>query len=437
MFSTLLKKPTLLSEIKKFAEQARRVALLLLDFSAAYPSLARSFIFQVLSMSGLPANIVHALRELYKDNDHFYSFGGVYKFVFTVFSGVRQGCPLSSSIFAIVTDVLIRFIKSRITLDAFFRAYCDDYAFALKNPWRDFPTLCAVFSLVAKASALCLNIPKCKILPLWNFTIDNCKRILRDTCPSWHLMSIAFWAIYLGFPIGLHAHIHVWDKPVAKLVARVNAIRASGSGLAGSVFLYNTCAITVCSHMAQLFDSNPQVCEEINKAIKVLIPAPRNWITSSLLANLKLFLPFKSQVFDFGVWCMAVKMRVMFNTFKKWPAAIPDGFSSIPDLTRNAFPHYVLRRSFDRLIDNGILSSRGKFLNAEFEKAISALDSKMSIQSRAYNLLFSKQNNVQVVHEFINRLKKWRLPTILRRHPQHDDPLMDNVRRLNNILRKK
>jgi len=130
-------------------------------------------------------------------------------------------------------------------------------------------------------------------------------------------MSIAFWAIYLGFPVGVLAHAHVWDRPLAKLVARVHAIRAAGTGLAGSIFLFNTCAITVCSHIAQLYDPSPQACESIDNVIKVLIPAPGNWITPSLLCNLKLFLPFKSQVFDFHTWCTAVKMRVMFSTFKK------------------------------------------------------------------------------------------------------------------------
>ena len=95
----------------------------------------------------------------------------------------------------------------------------------------------------------------------------------------------------------------------------------------------------------------------------------------------------------------------------------------------------MLRRSFDHLVENGILSSNGKFLNAEFDKAVSALDSKMSIQSRAYQLLFAKQPTVQVVHEFIARLEKWCLPTILRRHPQLDDPLMIDVKRLSNVLR--
>ena len=85
-------------------DKAHRVALLLLAFSSAYPPLSPEFIFKVLHKSGLPCNIVNAIKELHKDNDHYYSFGGVTKFVLTALSGVRRGCQLSSSIFAIVTD---------------------------------------------------------------------------------------------------------------------------------------------------------------------------------------------------------------------------------------------------------------------------------------------------------------------------------------------
>ena len=147
----------LLNRAVEFADHKHKVALLLLDFCSAFPSLARDFIFKVFGASRLPPNIIKAIRELYKDNFHYFAFGGIYKFAFTVYSGVRQGCPLSSAIFAIVTDTLIRFLKHNLSLEVFFRAYCDDYSFALKNPWRDLPILSKLFKTIAGASALTLS----------------------------------------------------------------------------------------------------------------------------------------------------------------------------------------------------------------------------------------------------------------------------------------
>ena len=75
----------LLSHAQHMSDHTSKIAILLLDFCSAYPSLARKFIFRVLEASKLPPNIVAAIRELYKDNDHYFAFGGIYKFVFIVF----------------------------------------------------------------------------------------------------------------------------------------------------------------------------------------------------------------------------------------------------------------------------------------------------------------------------------------------------------------
>ena len=68
------------------------------------------------------------------------------------------------------------------------------------------------------------------------------------------MLSIIAHAIYLGLPVGIHADLHAWDKPLAKLKARVNATCAAGTGLAGAIFLYNACATIVYAPTAQLHE---------------------------------------------------------------------------------------------------------------------------------------------------------------------------------------
>lgn len=97
------------------SDKNSQVALVLLDFSAAFPSLAREFIFKALAAAHVPENIIRAIRELYKDNDHVFRFGNIMQYSFTALSGVRQGCPLSATIFAIATDSIIRYIKAHLT----------------------------------------------------------------------------------------------------------------------------------------------------------------------------------------------------------------------------------------------------------------------------------------------------------------------------------
>ena len=46
---------------------------------------------------------------------------------------VRQGCPLSATVYVIVTDCIIRFILSRIPRASCLRAYADDIAVVLQD----------------------------------------------------------------------------------------------------------------------------------------------------------------------------------------------------------------------------------------------------------------------------------------------------------------
>ena len=61
----------LLAEATNMCHKSDRVAILLLDFAAAFPSISRGFLFRALRASRIPENGIHAIGELYKDNRHF------------------------------------------------------------------------------------------------------------------------------------------------------------------------------------------------------------------------------------------------------------------------------------------------------------------------------------------------------------------------------
>ena len=99
-------------------------ATLLFDFCAAFPSLSRIFIFIALAFLGIPPHIIQALRNLYSDNDRYYKYAGNTIYAFCSGSGVRQGCPASSTIFILVTDCLIRFLSSHLSPFDTIRVLC-------------------------------------------------------------------------------------------------------------------------------------------------------------------------------------------------------------------------------------------------------------------------------------------------------------------------
>ena len=108
-------------------------AIILFDFAAAFPSLARAFIWITLEAIGIPNFVICAIRSLYSNNCHFTTTNlGLY-FVFTALSGVRQGCPLSSVMFILSTDCLLRMIMDSLPKQDILNGFADDLGFVTHN----------------------------------------------------------------------------------------------------------------------------------------------------------------------------------------------------------------------------------------------------------------------------------------------------------------
>ena len=85
-------------------------ALVLSDYAAAFPSIAREFIWIALKAIGIPEDVIRAIRGLYINNIHYTRSTSGLRFAFVVLAGVRQGCPLSSTLFILVTDCILNAI---------------------------------------------------------------------------------------------------------------------------------------------------------------------------------------------------------------------------------------------------------------------------------------------------------------------------------------
>ena len=76
-------------------------ALVLIDLSAAFPSISQEYLFNVLERQGVPVCFRNAIKCFYKNNQHFTKMDGEVSESFRVQSGVRQGCPMSPVLFAL------------------------------------------------------------------------------------------------------------------------------------------------------------------------------------------------------------------------------------------------------------------------------------------------------------------------------------------------
>ena len=111
----------------KVAMQHRNGMLILFDFTAAFPSLSRESMFEILQSIGMPPHMLQAIRCLYANNYHTLKLKGQHFPSFLSTGGVRQGCPLSPILFVLCVDVLLRRLRDELP-SACIRAFADDNA---------------------------------------------------------------------------------------------------------------------------------------------------------------------------------------------------------------------------------------------------------------------------------------------------------------------
>ena len=81
--------------------------IVFLDFKAAFDSVDRSVLFDILASKGVPTKFVNILRALYSHTTGRVRVYNELSGSFPTTSGVRQGCPLSPFLFNFVIDVIM------------------------------------------------------------------------------------------------------------------------------------------------------------------------------------------------------------------------------------------------------------------------------------------------------------------------------------------
>ena len=77
-------------------------ALLLIDIKAAFPSVAWDWLWCFLDLMDCPGWLVCAVRALYIDSTAQLATGGLRGVTVSITSGIKQGCPMSGSLWCLV-----------------------------------------------------------------------------------------------------------------------------------------------------------------------------------------------------------------------------------------------------------------------------------------------------------------------------------------------
>ena len=158
-------------------------ACILFDFKAAVPSVSQRYLRTVLLHIGLPECALNLVGSLYDHSCCKLSFQGQMYDGFPMTAGVRQGCPLSPLLYAVVAEVLLDRIEHECPA-ALVRAYADDTAVVTTDFRRDGPVLQCIYSEFGCISGLHLNAQKSIIIPLGMGTLETFRARLTTDVPD-------------------------------------------------------------------------------------------------------------------------------------------------------------------------------------------------------------------------------------------------------------
>ena len=175
------------------------------------------------------------------------------RYLFTITSGVKQGCPLSPLLFVIAIDPFLRAMEKTISPRSLVCGYADDIALVLENPWKEVAAVADLFRILERTSGLTLKQMKCVMIPLWSaWQRGTLTKLVKEEVPSWANFVIDSKGKYLGVWLGLGAAKLSWEKPLKKYASQCKYIAALKLGVAASALLYRVLALSALSFVVQI-----------------------------------------------------------------------------------------------------------------------------------------------------------------------------------------
>jgi exonuclease III len=381
-------------------------ALMLFDFAAAFPSVARAFIWIALEAIGLPAEVIQAIKALYVNNLHFVKGSFGLQFAFVAFSGVRQGCPLSSVLFVLVTDCIFTALSQSTGPRDFLRGYADDIGMIIRNLWESGPEISQMFLRIGRISRLELNGKKCILIPLWSVPVEeNIRARLAEIIPDWSIFSIKPFGKYLGFLIGPGAKNQEWNHIMTRVLDIAHFIKSLGLPKLHSLMLYNMVGVSQLRFVAQL-RVPPRALRRFEiSAARAVIGGPGLWAPMDLFYNLRSKCAFPIAVPAFDTVCATALLTTAINMKNSWQWSIQVlRDSSMED---DACPLHPMS---DWLQGCAAFSLRDVH-NTKCDLALSAVPSlsstSMHFQKGLYAELLARMHPIDLTEILTKKFSKW------------------------------
>ena len=231
-------------------EDHRYYDILFADFQKAFDSVNHEAIFTLLDCVGFDNGTTNAIRALFNEAHCYSTIRGAQPVRIDFHSGVKQGCPLSPSLFILIMDVLIEMLITTTGADV--KCYADDLALGIENIQTCIRTIQKCFKIFGKATGLHINTSKSAVVPTAGAT--SLKEHLHRV--GWADMQVLGNVTYLGIPIGKDVDLDtVFKQPHDKLVARLTKYMPLKSkySLQQRVLIWNVWIMPIMGYVNKFF----------------------------------------------------------------------------------------------------------------------------------------------------------------------------------------
>lgn len=260
-------------------------AIILYDFAQAFPSLAHRWIWLVLEALDVHPRLRALVRCLYTDLQTSVFHAGRRMNTFRILAGIKQGCPMSGSIFALCADPLIRAHLLHLRRHRWrVNLFADDVAIALLHLEHAFPGLMSIFRRLHKATGLGLKLQKCSII-MGTQEIQR-YRVFFASCPDAQLMRLVDAATYLGIQVGPGGPRQQWAPVAAKVVRRMPDVLAAPS-MMGRMLRFNTYVASLFHYKLQFASPSSEIRTVYRHAEQKLVKAPWMAFPPDIVENMK------------------------------------------------------------------------------------------------------------------------------------------------------
>ena len=259
-----------------------------LDQEKAFDRVDHQWLFRTLSAFGFGENFISHIKLMYKTPECLLKINHELTTPFRFSRGIRQGCPLSGSLYAICIEPLLHFIRKNPKISGFsadnkrynkLSGYADDVdIFITKN--LEFQELIYCVKMYEKASSAKINLIKSKGLwcGSWRHRTDSPLGF------TWTNVGLKFLGVCLGNTAEFE--LQNWEDTLKNVKSKINIWKPLFPfiSLKGRILIINCLTASKLWHKMQILSPPKTIVKAIEKFfIDSLWNNKKHWVRPEIL----------------------------------------------------------------------------------------------------------------------------------------------------------